>query len=229
MNEKIRSVYVVEDEAELADLVKSYLEQAGYKVTIFLRGDTALEQFRQLPADLLVLDLMLPGKDGLTVCKEIRAFSPVPIIMVTARVEEVDRLLGLELGADDYLCKPFSPRELVARIKVIFRRMEPGFGKAEQSGRLTMDEQSYAAKLDGNALNLTPLEFRLLQHLVKHVGRVYSRAQLLEYVYEDNRVVTDRTVDSHIKNIRKKIKDGARKDEEFIHSIYGLGYKFDWP
>ncbi|QGX41155.1 response regulator [Permianibacter aggregans] len=229
MNDNTRHVLLVEDEIELASLVSDYLKQAGLRVSLCHRGDQALAQFKHLQPDLLVLDLMLPGLDGLSICKEVRQFSAVPIIMVTARVEEVDRLLGLELGADDYLCKPFSPRELVARVKAICRRMEPGFGKTGSNERLQLDTERFMARLDGKMLNLTPVEFRLLHHLVSHAGKVFSRSQLLDHVHDDSRVVTDRTVDSHIKNLRKKLRDAARKDDEWIHSIYGLGYKFEWP
>jgi two-component system response regulator BaeR len=168
---------------------------------------------------------MLPGKDGLEVCRELRAFSDVPIIMVTARVEEIDRLLGLELGADDYICKPFSPREVVARVKAILRRLERSVDAAAPQG-LAIDEASYRATLDGQLLDLTPVEFRLLRALASTPGRVYTRDQLLDHLYDDHRVVTDRTVDSHVKNLRRKLEQ-VRPDQDVIRSIYGVGYRME--
>ena len=149
---------------------------------------------------------MLPGRDGLEVCRELRTFSEVPIVMVTARVEEIDRLLGLEIGADDYICKPFSPREVVARVRAILRRAQRGAAAPAATG-FTIDEAQYRAAFDGRALDLTPVEFRLLNTLAAAPGRVFSRQQLLDNLYDDHRVVTDRTVDSHIKNLRRKLDE----------------------
>jgi len=181
---------------------------------------------------LVLLDLMLPGKDGLEVCRELRSFSDMPIVMVTARVEEIDRLLGLELGADDYICKPFSPREVVARVRAILRRgrldTSPGpAASAALAEVLRIDEARYTADFRGHALQLTPVEFRLLKTLADAPGRVFSRDQLLDKLYTDHRIVTDRTVDSHIKNLRRKL-DAASPEQELIRSIYGVGYKLDW-
>lgn len=166
--------------------------------------------------DLILLDLMLPGCDGLEVCRELRTFSDVPIIMVTARVEEIDRLLGLDLGADDYICKPFSPREVVARARAILRR-RPLAARTEQG--LSLDESI--------ELDLTPVEFRLLSCLAASPGRVFSRDQLLDRLYDDHRVVTDRTVDSHVKNLRRKLEQ-IDPEQSLIHSIYGVGYKLEF-
>jgi two-component system response regulator BaeR len=158
------------------------------------------------------------------ICKEIRAFSRVPIIMVTARVEEIDRLLGLELGADDYICKPFSPREVVARVKAVLRRARDG--KTVQVQGLVLDEHRYRAMLHGRDLELTAVEFKLLQVLVANPGRIYGRQQLMEKIYQDDRFVSDRTIDSHIKKLRRKIETVDPKTE-LIHSVYGVGYKFE--
>jgi two-component system response regulator BaeR len=168
---------------------------------------------------------MLPGRDGLEVCKEVRGFSNIAIVMVTARVEEIDRLLGLELGADDYICKPFSPREVVARVKAILRRTPPAQAQAQVNSKLSIDDAQFRAVLNDHTLDLTPVEFRLLKTLSAAPGRVFSRQQLLNTLYEDHRVVTDRTVDSHVKNLRRKLQQ-AQPGEELIESIYGVGYRF---
>ena len=173
--------------------------------------------------DLVLLDLMLPGMDGIEVCKRLRAISETPIIMVTARVEEIDRLLGLELGADDYICKPFSPREVVARVKAVLRRSGQGQGVALG---LELDEEKFRATLNGRNLQLTPVEFALLKTLSGQVGRVYSRDQLMNEMYSDYRVVSDRAVDTHVKNLRRKMS-GTSGSEDMIKSVYGLGYRFE--
>jgi two-component system response regulator BaeR len=167
---------------------------------------------------------MLPGKSGLDICKEIRSFSSVPIIMTTARVEEIDRLLGLELGADDYICKPYSPREVVARVKTVLRRA--GNAPTPLEAGLQLDESCYRATLCGHDLQLTAAEFRLLNYLSAHPGRVYNRQQLLNNIYPDERALNDRAIDNYIKNLRKKISVVA-SDCELIHSVYGVGYKFE--
>jgi two-component system response regulator BaeR len=170
---------------------------------------------------------MMPGKDGLSVCRELRSHSDVPIIMVTARVDEIDRLLGLELGADDYICKPFSPREVVARVKALLRRVEMiETHPAELYRGLAIDDEKFSATIDGCEIDLTPVEFRLLGLLASQPGRVFSRDQLMNRIYVDGRVVSDRTVDSHVKNLRQKIQNTTGSDD-FIRSIYGVGYKFE--
>ena len=171
---------------------------------------------------LVLLDLMLPGLDGIEVCKQIRAESALPIIMVTARVEEIDRLLGLELGADDYICKPFSPREVVARVKAVLRRTD---SEVSEKPRLVIDEAKFSASYRGQALNLTPVEFALLRTLSGQAGRVFSRDQLMNEMYSDYRVVSDRAVDTHIKNLRRKLQ-AVSEGQELIESVYGLGYRF---
>jgi two-component system response regulator BaeR len=173
----------------------------------------------------MLLDLMLPGKDGLSICREVRAFSALPIIMLTARVEEIDRLLGLELGADDYICKPFSPREVVARVKTVLRRVSAPGGQI--ASPIMLDAEAFAAMIAGKPLGLTPVEFRLLSTLAAHPGRVFSRNQLMDILYVDHRIVSDRTVDSHVKNLRRKIVEAGGRDD-WVQSIYGMGYKIEW-
>ncbi|KQQ96628.1 response regulator [Massilia sp. Leaf139] len=216
----MNTIYIVEDEPELAALVADYLRAAGFVPTVFGDGAAALAAIRAAPPALVVLDLMLPGLDGLALCREVRSFSEVPVVMTTARVEEIDRLLGLELGADDYLCKPFSPRELVARVKAILRRA------GVPAAPLAIDARARRARLRGQALELTPTEFALLAALARRPGQVLSRAQLLAQAHQDKLEVTDRAVDSHIKNLRRKIAL-ATPEYEPIRSIYGLGYRFE--
>jgi two-component system response regulator BaeR len=223
-------IVIVEDEPELAALVADYAAAAGYHATVFGDGALALEAIRLRPPALLVLDLMLPGLDGLSVCREVRGFSNLPIVMVTARVEEIDRLLGLELGADDYLCKPFSPRELMARIKAILRRVAHGAAPActPVPPAIEVDVAGRRIRVHGKPLELTPTEYGILAALARRPGQVFSRAQLLDAAREGNAnlEVADRAIDSHVKNLRRKL-DAALPGVEAIHSIYGLGYRFD--
>lgn len=217
------NILVVEDELKLAELLRDYLQQGGFTVTCLADGTQVVSRVRAEPPDLILLDLMLPGKDGMELCREIRTFSAVPIIMVTARAEEIDRLLGLELGADDYICKPYSPREVVARVRAVLRRT--GSGSPLPAAGLVLDETRYRATLDGITLELTAIEFKLLQQLAGQPGRIFSRQQLMDRIYADSRIVCDRTVDSHIKKLRRKIGD-ASPDREWIQSVYGVGYRF---
>ena len=217
-------IMLVEDEEKLASLLGDYLGQSGFDYLWIADGNKVLPRVRERLPDLILLDLMLPGRDGLDICKEIRTFSEVPIIMITARVEEIDRLLGLELGADDYICKPFSPREVVARVKTVLRRA--GEHAAPAAGELALDADKFRALLHGRDLDLTAVEFKLLHFLYQNPGRIYSRGQLMDRIYSDQRIVSDRTIDSHIKKLRKKIAAVA-PEEELIHSIYGVGYKFE--
>ena len=220
-------VLIVEDEPKIAELLRDYLQQAHYKTHWIDHGDRVDDWFKSNNPDVVLLDLMLPGKDGLTICRELRSHSQVPIIMVTARVDEIDRLLGLELGADDYICKPFSPREVVARVKALLRRVEMTTADPTVAYRgLTIDEERFSAAFDGHALDLTPVEFRLLALLASQPGRVFSRDQMMNEIYVDGRVVSDRTVDSHVKNLRHKIQDAIGKGD-IIRSIYGVGYKLE--
>ena len=217
-------ILIVEDEPKLAALVGDYLRVGGYESNWVADGREAVSAVRNGQPDLVLLDLMLPGRDGLDICRELRSFSDVPIIMLTARVEEIDRLLGLELGADDYICKPFSPREVVARVKAILRRTR---GSTEQTAAaLRIDEATHSAMFHGVMLELTPVEFRLLKTLAANPARVFSRDHLLDNLYLDHRVVTDRTVDSHIKNLRRKLEQAA-PGQDPIRSIYGVGYKLE--
>ena len=216
-------ILIVEDEQKLAELLKDYLAQSSFDTIILDNGNDVIPYVRENKPDLVILDLMLPGRDGMEICKEIRTFSNLPIIMVTARVEEIDRLLGLELGADDYVCKPFSPRELVARVKAVLRRA--GGETTIKAKGLVLDEARYQASLHGVDLELTAVEFKLLSFLAANPGRIYSRDQLMEKIYSDHRIVSDRTIDSHIKKLRKKIAEQS-PDEELIGSVYGVGYKF---
>ena len=221
-------VLIVDDERDLAHLVEFNLKEAGFDTSVVVTGEAALNEIQRQPPDLVLLDLMLPGTDGLTICRELRRFSTVPVIMVTARVEEIDRLLGLELGADDYICKPFSPREVVARVRALLRRAHDwrsGEPAPPETG-LAIDEERFEARWLGQPLDLTPVEFRLLKALLHRPGRVLSRAQLLEHLYLDHRVVSDRTVDSHIKNLRRKFEDVCAGSDP-IRSIYGVGYKWE--
>ena len=220
-------ILVVEDEPKLAALAVDYLSAAGFRVEVAERGDGVVETVRRDPPALLLLDIMVPGKNGLDICREIRGFSAVPIIMVTAKVEEIDRLLGLELGADDYICKPYSPREMTARVRAVLRRHAPAPTPTEPTGAggLIIDEAGFQARFHGMSLDLTPAEFRLLRLFASAPGRVFSRDQLLQHAYADERIVTDRTVDTHIKNLRRKLREAAPEADP-IASIYGIGYKY---
>lgn len=215
-----QQLYIVEDEPELAALVADYARAAGFEPVLFDDGAAALVALRSTTPALVVLDLMLPGLDGLALCRALREFSDVPVVMVTARVEEIDRLLGLDAGADDYLCKPFSPRELMARIKAILRRS----GRAARP--VEIDEGARRVAIHGRPIDLTPSEFALLAVLARRPGQVFSRARLLDLAFGDSLDVTDRAIDSHVKNLRRKITAAAPGFEP-IHSIYGLGYRFD--
>lgn len=220
-----QTILIVEDEPRLAELHRDYLQKSGYATEWLADGAPVVDWVKRNSPALILLDLMLPNKDGLEICKEIRSFSDLPIIMVTARVEEIDRLLGLELGADDYICKPFSPREVVARVKTVLRRSSPEPARDKQA--LQLDEDCYQAILNGSMLDLTAVEFQLLNILAAKPGRIYSRDQLMDRLYSDQRIVCDRTIDSHIKKLRKKIALVA-PGQELIHSIYGVGYKYEY-
>ena len=222
------NILIVEDEHALADVLRDYLLAADMTAELMHDGTGAADRAVSGGVDLLVLDLMLPGVDGLTICKAIRAQSDLPIIMTTARVEEIDRLLGLELGADDYLCKPYSPRELVARIKAVLRRrpVATNPGKARRD-RLVLYKDKWRASLDGQQLDLTRREFSLLLTLATRPGQVFSRERLLDLAFPDDADIFDRTIDSHIRNIRRKLSAVAAFDP--IRSVYGVGYAYDPP
>lgn len=222
-----QKILIIEDETELAEVLRDYLAHHQFECRLVMDGGVALEAFADFKPDMIILDLMLPNKDGLTLCREIRQHHDTPIIITTARVEEIDRLLGLELGADDYICKPYSPREVVARVKAVLRRaVSPG--QHPSPSRLTLDADSLDARLDGVPLELTVVEFRLLEAMASEPRRIFTRDQLMDRIYTDQRIVSDRTIDSHITKLRKKI--AARcNGADIIRSVYGAGYKFEEP
>jgi two-component system, OmpR family, response regulator BaeR len=219
-------ILIVEDEGKIASVLKDYLEQSGFRATLLDRGDAVIPFLKEKPVDLVLLDIMLPGLDGMEVCKGIRKFSSVPVIMVTARVDEIDRLIGLEIGADDYICKPFSPREVVARVRAVLRRMHPApEEKVVSLGGITLNEDTRQVTAEGTPIKVTPSEFRLLKVLMSHPNRVFSRTELVGLVQGYEFEGYDRTIDSHIKNLRKKIT-AAMPGTEVIQSMYGEGYRF---
>jgi two-component system response regulator BaeR len=221
-----RRILVVEDDARIADMLDNYLQAQGWRTTVLGNGLQVVPEIRRLEPALVLLDIMLPGQDGVQVCREVRAFSALPIIMVTARVDEIDRLIGLEVGADDYVCKPFSPREVVARIKALLRRADGRLGAAVASHGFRVDDNALRIAWEEHWLPLTPLEFRLFKRLLSRPGHVFSRNALLESVHEDFRDTTDRAIDSHIKNLRRKVGK-VRPQGSAIVSVYGMGYRFD--
>ena len=218
-------ILIVEDDAKIADMLANYLHMHGFATELCGDGQDAVTRIRQQAPALIVLDLMLPGLDGLAVCTEVRTFSTVPIMMVTARVDEIDRLLGLDTGADDYVCKPFSPREVVARIKALLRRSEGALAKPVVAA-FAVDEARQQINWRGQPLPLTPVEFRLMRQLMSRPGQVFARARLLDTLHEDQRDVSDRAIDSHIKNLRRKLEQAGTGDAG-ISSVYGVGYRFD--
>ena len=215
-------VLIVDDEPKIAALLRDYLVSGGYETSVLEIGLGVVDWVRTNKPDAILLDVMLPGESGLSICKAIREFSDVPILLITARVEEIDRLLGLELGADDYICKPFSPREVVARVKAVLRRTSAS--SAAITASIELDEARFEVRVRGQALTLTPVEFRLLGKLMAQPGRVFSRQQLMDAAYRDHRVVSDRTVDSHEKNLRRKLADAGFDP---ITSVYGVGYRLE--
>jgi two-component system, OmpR family, response regulator BaeR len=219
-------ILVAEDEEKLARLLADYLIAAGFRADCLGNGREVVPWIEANPPDLIILDIMLPGRDGLDICREVRTFSRVPIIMATARVEEIDRLLGLELGADDYICKPYSPREVVARVKAVLRRARTDPGASPPDNGLVLDEAGFRVRSPSGEVQLTTLEFHLLAALYRQPGRILSRGQLMDRIYDDQRIVSDRTIDSHIKKLRKKLAE-LRPDEELIHSVYGAGYRYE--
>ena len=220
-------ILIVEDEPQLGSLLHDYLVAEGYQATHIENGADVESWLENNQADLILLDLMLPGKSGLDICRDVRSASSIPIIMVTAKVEEIDRLLGLELGADDYICKPFSPREVVARVKAVLRRYSQDKASQPQD-KVQLDEFSNCVKIEGKRVELTSIEFSLFKLLFQEPGRIFSRQFIMDNIYNDYRVVSDRTVDSHIKKLRKKLQDAA-PNYEVIRSVYGAGYKYDPP
>ena len=222
----LRRVLVVEDDPKIARLLVDYLHAEGLQAQSVADGLQAVQEVRQAVPAAIILDLMLPGLDGIGVCRAVREFCDVPIVMLTARIDELDRLLGLDTGADDDVCKPFSPRELMARVRALLRRAEGRLVK--RTPPWTVDDNSLRIAWRGRWLALTPLEFRMLRLLLGRPGRVFGRAQLLDGVHVDLRDVSDQAIDSHVKNLRRKI---AAVDPgcDCIASVYGVGYRFDPP
>lgn len=222
-----KSILVVDDEVEIVNVVKAYLQKEGYQVFTAYNGSEAIEVFNQETIDFVVLDLMLPNLSGEEVCKRIRANSQVPILMLTAKVEEYDRIYGLDIGADDYLTKPFSPKELVARVRAILRRSGTEGIKANllefSNGNLTIDLNRMDVKKQGDLVDLTNTEYKLLTLLAQNAGRTFTREELIVKILGYDYEGYDRTIDTHIKNLRHKIEDKSVKS---ILTIYGVGYKF---
>ncbi len=222
------SVLVVDDDLNICELVRLYLEKDGFLVKSVQDGDAALSVFKTFRPDLVVLDLMLPGKDGMEVCREIRKTSSVPIIMLTAKGETFDKVLGLEMGADDYIVKPFEPKELVARVKAVLRRFQPETPEAQKSVSypgLTISLTNYEVVLDGAEISLPPKELELFYHLASHPNRVYTREQLLEQVWGFDYFGDSRTVDVHVKRLREKLE--GHENGWQLKTVWGVGYKFE--
>ncbi|MDD5757726.1 MAG: response regulator [Desulfobulbaceae bacterium] len=219
-------VLIVEDEEKIAVLLQDYLQHAGMDCVCLANGMEVVPWLNANQTDLIILDLMLPGRDGLVICQEIRSFSSVPIIILTARVDMVDRICGLNSGADDYICKPFAPEEVVARAKAVLRRVEPIAVVPSPESGVVLDPDRIMAYVNGHSVALTMVEFNLLQLLITSQGRILSRSQIMEQLYDDRRTVNDRTIDCHIKKLRKKLDD-ADPTANFVHSVYGVGYRFD--
>jgi len=224
------TILIVEDEADIADLVKYHLEREGLATRTVGDGKQALDLIVRDHPDLIILDLMLPGMDGLEMCRRLRGQSAtqrIPIIMLTARAEEVDRIVGLEIGADDYVAKPFSPRELVARVKAVLRRAAAPVGPSEAPvsfGSLRLDPTRHEVTKDDHAIDLSAMEFRLLEFFLRHRGRVFTRTQLLDQVWGQDRFVEPRTVDVHIRRLREKVEENPH-DPALILTVRGMGYK----
>ena len=223
----MRTILVVDDEPKIVKIARDYLEGAGFRVVAAGDGPAVLPAVHRERPDLVVLDLALPGQDGLDVTRALRRESDVPVIMLTARADEADRLVGLELGADDYIVKPFSPKELVARVRAVLRRWDGARGgtAAIRAGDLSLDVAKMEASLRGRALALTPTEFQLLAHLARQPGRVFTRGQLLEAVRGIAVESYERAIDSHVKNIRRKVEPDSRHPR-YILTVPGIGYKF---
>jgi two-component system response regulator BaeR len=221
-----RRILIVEDDPRIASLLTRYLEEQGFETDVIANGLQVEPEVRRLEPSLVLLDLLLPGMDGIEVCQQLRRFSAVPIIIVTARTDEIDRLLGLEVGADDYVCKPFSPRELLARIKALLRRVEGRLQTGVTQHGFRVDESTQRIAWDENWLPLTPVEFRLLRRLLSRPGHVFARDDLHESGTDRSRLGAGRAVDSHIKNLRRKIA-AVRPQGSAIVSVYGMGYRFD--
>ncbi len=223
----MKHILVVDDEPRIAAIARDYLERAGFAVTVAANGVDALAVARSRHPDLIVLDLGLPHMDGLDVTRTLRKESHVPVIMLTARVDERDKLIGLEIGADDYVTKPFSPKELVARIRAVFRRVDarPERGDIVHAGDVTLDRRRMQATVDTRAIDLTSTEFQLLATLAAQPGRVFTRAQLIDAIQGDRVEAFDRAIDAHVKNVRRKLEPDPR-NPRYVLTVHGVGYKF---
>jgi len=222
-------VLIVEDEMKVAELLRDYLEEANFNVSILNSGNAVIQEVHHNHPDVILLDLMLPGKDGLAICSEIRSFSRVPILIISAKVEEIDRVLGLELGADDYICKPFSPREVVARIKAVLRRAYPEATEEPLvAGFIAIDPDRHTASIGGFDIHLTRIEFELLRILASSPGHVFTRSYIVSKIQGYDFDGYNRTIDSHIKNLRKKI-DEVLPENQIIETLYGIGYRLNIP
>ena len=222
-------ILIVEDDVKIALLLKDYLEQDDFRVAMLHRGDEVLPELRVNPVDLVLLDILLPGEDGLSVFRKIRSFSNLPILFLTAKVEDVDRLLGLEMGADDYICKPFMPKEVVARVKAVLRRTHSQHTDEKLvAGPIVVNSTSHKATISNADLHLTPIEFDLLRLLVSRPDQVFTRSDLISTVQGSDFDGYDRTIDSHISNLRKKISHHL-PEQKIIHTVYGIGYSFSTP
>jgi two-component system response regulator BaeR len=220
-------VLIVEDEVKIAQLLADFLAADGFSSLLVHDGADVINAVKLHEPDCILLDVMLPNKDGFSLCKEIREFSNVPIIFLTARIDEIDRLMGLGFGADDYVCKPFSGREVSARVQAILRRVAPksdGATAIVSHGDIRLNTDKYECSVKGKVIELTPVEFRLLNTLIEKPGIVFSRDQLMGYCYSDERIVSHRTIDSHMKNLRKKLTDHLG-EEMPLQAVYGIGYK----
>ncbi|MFT5210324.1 MAG: two-component system response regulator BaeR [Flavobacterium sp.] len=214
-----QKILIVEDEIKLANILADYFLAENFDVVILQDGNDVVGWVKNNDVSAILLDLMLPRKDGMAICKEVRAFSNVPILMITARVDEIDRILGLDIGADDYICKPFSPREVVARVKSILRRTQGDLGRDRP---WKLDETRFEFSHQSTTISLTAVEFHMLKKLCNDPGRIYTRNQLMENMYSDHRIVSERTIDSHVKKLRKKLNTTI---PDFIESVYGVGYR----
>ncbi|MCO7224910.1 response regulator [Pleionea sp. CnH1-48] len=217
-------VLIIEDEFELASMLAKFLLRDGMSVELLHDGSNAVEHIKTHSPDIVLLDVMLPGMNGIDICREVRKFSSVPIIMTTAKVDEVDRLLGFEIGADDYICKPYSSKEVVVRVKNILRLYN--FKKSEQPDGFVLDKKQYAISFKGTNIELSHIEFQIFSLLYNNPGQIFSRDHIIDRVYVEGKVISYRTIDSHIKNLRKKIKQ-IITDKECIRAVYGVGYKYE--
>ena len=220
-----QKILIVEDEENIAEVLIAYAKQQDYETEHFNSGKGVVSFVKQNAVDLILLDLMLPDVDGIELCKQIRAFSSVPIIMLTAKSEEIDRLQGLEIGADDYICKPFSPKEVIARIKAVLRRTSQPKTNIINHNNFQLHKDDYEARLNGKSIGFTAVEFKIFLLFISHVGRVFTREDIINNVYSDTTDISDRNIDTHIKNIRKKIND-IQAGLNPIAAVYSVGYKF---